>query len=489
MTPAQQKIVGYRETPAKMVWEEFHVEPDKWQVAALDAFASKDAKKRRISMQACAGPGKSAVESWIGWNFLLCYGRQGQHPKGAAVSITSDNLKDNLWPEFKKWQERSNILKTAFTWTHERIFANDHKDTWFLSARSWSKTADAEEQGRTLSGLHSEFVLILMDESGEIPVAVGKTGEQALGNCEFGKIVQAGNPTSKDGMLFFAYQNPHLWHVIPVTGDPQDPNRSPRVSIEWATEQIATYGRDNPWVMSLILGLFPPNAINSLLAIEEVQSAMARALQPADFDWAQKRLGIDVARGGLDATSIVPRQGLMSAMPVQMRTNRGNDVAARAALAKSRWDWEMAFVDDTGGYGGSVIDSMIQYGMNPVPVNFSGKADDPRYFNKRSEMWFRMADWVKRGGMLPKYPPYVRQLTTPTYTFQNGKFRLEEKDMIKKRLGFSPDDADALALTFAITEMPGAQSPQGQADRRTGSRVDHDYDPIAAYKKEIGIES
>lgn len=472
-----------------MVYEEFKVTPDKWQERALDAFASADAGKRRISMQACAGPGKSAVESWIGWNFLGCYGRGGQHPKGAAVSITSDNLKDNLWPEFKKWQERSNFFKTAFTWTHERIFANDHKDTWFLSARSWSRTADAEEQGRTLSGLHSEFVLILMDESGEIPTAVGKTGEQALGNCEFGKMVQAGNPTSKDGMLYFAAQNPQLWHVIPVTGDPEDPERSPRVSVEWAREQIATYGRDNPWVMSLILGLFPPNAINSLLSIEEVNAAMDRVLKPADFDWAQKRLGIDVARGGLDATAIVPRQGLMSAAPVQMRTNRGNEVAARVALAKSRWDWEMAFVDDTGGYGGSVIDSLIQFGMSPVPVNFAGKADDPRYFNKRSEMWFRMADWVKRGGMLPKYQPYVRQLTTPTYTFQLGKFRLEEKEMIKKRLGFSPDDADALALTFAIAEMPGAHSPEAQAQAARGQHTKTDYDPIAAYKKELGIEN
>lgn len=469
-----------------MVYEEFKVEPDKWQERALDAWASNDPTMRRISMQACAGPGKSAVESWIGWNFLGCYGRAGQHPKGAAVSITSDNLKDNLWPEFKKWQERSEFFKKAFTWTHERIFANDHKDTWFLSARSWSKTADAEEQGRTLSGLHSEFVLILMDESGEIPVAVGKTGEQALGNCEFGKIVQAGNPTSKDGMLFFAHQNPHLWHIIRITGDPQDPERSPRVSVEWATEQIATYGRDNPWVMSLILGQFPPSAINSLLSIEEVQAAMKRVLQPADFDFAQKRLGIDVARGGLDATSLVPRQGLMSGTPVKMHTNRGNDVAARAALAKSRWDWEMCTVDDTGGYGGSVIDSMIQYGMNPIPVNFAGKADDPRYFNKRSEMWFRMADWVKRGGMLPNFMPYVRQLSTPTYSFHLGKFRLEEKDMIKKRLGFSPDDADALALTFAIVEMPGSKTPEGMAEERR-NKVETDYDPIAAYRKELGI--
>ena len=66
----------------------------------------------------------------------------------------------------------------------------------------------------------------------------------------------------------------------------------------------------------------------------------------------------------------------------------------------------------------------------------------------------KMAEWVKNGGALPNIPELVSELTTPTYTFTNGKFVLEEKDQIKIRLGRSPDLADALALTFAIVDMP-----------------------------------
>jgi hypothetical protein len=48
-------------------------------------------------MQACAGPGKSAVLAWCGWWFLSVQGSRGEHPKGIALSITGDNLKANLW--------------------------------------------------------------------------------------------------------------------------------------------------------------------------------------------------------------------------------------------------------------------------------------------------------------------------------------------------------------------------------------------------------
>src|SRR3989304_4145199 len=108
------------------------------------------------------GPGETAVLAWCGLNFLCCYTGKGEHPKGAAVSITRDNLRDNLWPELAKWQARSQFLSQAFTWTAEKLFANDHPETWFIAARSWSKTANTEEQGRALSGLHSQFVLYLI---------------------------------------------------------------------------------------------------------------------------------------------------------------------------------------------------------------------------------------------------------------------------------------------------------------------------------------
>lgn len=474
---ARQRIKAWRENPCLFVWENFGEQPDAWQRKVLEAFPSMEPQQQRISMQACAGPGKTAVLAWCGWNFLACYGDRDDHPKGAAVSVTQDNLKDNLWPEFAKWQGRSEFLKTAFTWTKERIFATDHPETWFMSARSWSKSANPEEQGRTLSGLHSKYVLGMVDESGDVPPTVLKAGEQALSTGpKFGKLLQAGNPTSLDGMLYAAATAlAHMWTVIRITGDPDDPDRSPRIDIAWAREQIRTYGRDNPWVMSYILGMFPPTSLNTLLGPDEVAAAMKRDYKPDAFEWAQKRLGIDAARFGDDKWVIFPRQGLMAFRPVDMRNARSNDIAARVVLAKNRWGSEREFFDDTGGYAAGAIDYLIQGGHAPVGINFAGKAIDPRFYNKRAEMWFTMAEWVKRGGALPNVPELVAELVTPTYTFRAGKLILEEKDQIKVRLGRSPNYADALALTFAEPDMPANLRLPGQ---RSDGRARAEFDPF-----------
>lgn len=453
MTPGQARIKRWRDDPVYFVQSEFRVEPDKWQVEALREFA--DLAKQRISLQACAGPGKTAVLAWCGWNFLSCYGSKGEHPNGAAVAITSDNLKDNLWKELAVWHGRSEFLKHAFTWTKERIFAKDHPETWFLSARSWPKTADPEEQGRTLSGLHSQFVLYLIDESGDIPIPILRSAEQGLSNCTWGKIMQAGNPTSQTGILYHAsVSQRHMWKVIPITGDPDDPNRSTRISIEWAREQIKLYGRDNPWVMAYILGQFPNAAINSLLTVEEVNASMHRHLTTDKYDWSQKRLGIDAARFGFDPWVIFPRQGLAAFRPVVMMGPRSEEVAARVAKAKADWGSEMEFFDDTGGYASGAIDSMIVAGHSPIPVNFSGKATDPRFYNKRSEMAFQCANWIKKGGAMPNMPEIVKEFVAPKYWFDKGKFRLEDKGQIVKRLNHSTNFLDSLGLTFAVVDMP-----------------------------------
>jgi len=428
----------WRHNPKEYVYDMFGVDPDLWQVDALEALG--DPAKQRIALQASAGVGKSTILAWAGWYFLTCWGTKGEHPKGAAISITGDNLRDNFWSEMSKWQAKSPFLMKAFTWNTERIYANDHPQTWFLSARSFSKTANAEEQGRVLSGLHSKYVLYLIDESGDINPSVLRAAEQGLSGVEWGKILQAGNPTSHSGMLYAAAtQLRHMWHVIKITSDPDDPKRSPRVDIEYAREQIKLYGRENPWVKSYILGEFPDTALNTLLGPDEVEAAMGKHLREDQYSFAQKRLGIDCARFGSDDTVIFPRQGLASFKPVVMKNARSNEIAARVAAAKYKWGSELELVDGTGGFGSGVIDSLIQAGHSPVEVQFSGKAVDSRYANKRAEMWFLMSEWIKRGGALPRDAQLARELTAPTYTFQNGKFLLEPKEQIKKRLGFSPD--------------------------------------------------
>lgn len=479
---AVSRLKVWRRDAVLFVREIFGAEPDEWQKEALRAWTSDAPRDKRVVLQACAGPGKSTVLAWFAWHFLMCQGDSGKHPQAFAVSITGDNLRDGFWKETAVWRNRSPELQKAFEWQKEQIFSRDHPETWWLRARTFSKSADPAAQGRTLSGLHSPYIAYFVDESGDMPPSVGQSAEQGLGNCEWGKIAQAGNPTNLSGMLYqSANTQAHLAHVIPITGDPDDPQRSPRVSIEWAQEQIQLYGRENPWVMAFILGKFPPASLNALFGPDEVRESMSRGLRAEQYEFAQKRLGVDVARFGDDKTVIFPRQGLRAFMPVVMRGAKTHEIGARIAVAKAKWGSEVELIDSTGGWAAGVEDSCSLAGIPLVPVNASSNAFDPRYFNRRSEVAFLASQWVKNGGALPNYPALIPQLSAITYYFDKGKLRVLEKAQIKQQLnGMSPDETDAFFLTFALPDMPGSMGfPESFfAGQRHQTR--HEYDPLAA---------
>jgi phage terminase large subunit len=465
LTQAQSKIRLWRENPPAFVREVFGVTPDEWQDDVLAAFPSQ----QRVAMKACKGPGKTAVEAWLGWNFLLTR----PHPKIAATSITKDNLADNLWTEMAKWQHRSPLLKATFEWTKTRIFAKEHPETWWMSARTWSKGADKDEQSNTLAGLHADYILFILDESGGIPDAVMVSAEAALSSCVEGHIVQAGNPTHLEGPLYRACTTERrLWHVTEITADPDDPRRTPRVKIEWAREQIEKYGRDNPWVLVNVFGRFPPSSLNTLIGPDAVQEAMTRHYNVSDYGHAGRVLGVDVARFGDDSSIIFPRQGIVAFQPLQYRNINGTQGAGAVARKWEDWDADACFVDDTGGYGASWIDNLRSLGRAPIGVGFANSPRDPRYVNKRAEMAFECVEWINRGGALPPIPELTAALTQTTYTFKGDKMLLEPKDTVKVKLGYSPDHFDGLILTFAHPVQRKSAYPAAAVNRR--HKIDYD---------------
>jgi hypothetical protein len=127
------QFATWREHPAQMVRELFGVEPDPWQVEALERFPHS----QRLCMKASKGVGKTAVEAWLIWNFLLTR----PHPKIAATAITGPNLADNLWTELALWRSKSELLRSQFEWTKTRIFAKSAPETWWCSARTCPQNA------------------------------------------------------------------------------------------------------------------------------------------------------------------------------------------------------------------------------------------------------------------------------------------------------------------------------------------------------------
>jgi hypothetical protein len=83
-------------------------------------------------------------------------------------------------------------------------------------------------------------------------------------------------------------------------------------------------------------------------------------------------------------------------------------------------------------------------------VNGGNQSLNPRFLNKRAEMWWGMKEFIEGLSELPKDQDLKEELTCVEYDFTDkGRVRLDRKTDIMETYGFSPDRADALALTFA----------------------------------------
>jgi phage terminase large subunit len=467
------------------------LELDRWQRRGLrslvqhepgecgDATCSGQAHQR-IAFRACKGPGKSAEEAWIGWWRLSCW----RYSKGIAVSITGDNLKTNLWAELARWQRYSPLLMRLFEHKAEVIESRDHK-TWKLEARAFPQDADKSKQAETLAGLHGPGVFVLLDEVGSFPIGV-LSAAHAIFNVKEDNalLVASGNATSMDGALYhICTVEAARWHVIVITGDPDDPDRSPRIDIDEARAQIAMYTRADHVVMVNILSQFPPRGSNKLLGPDDITAAEKRAIPRGAHEGQPWVWGIDVAAEGDDACKLYKRQGPIAMPP---RTWRGLPTdhfvlaiiqefhdAVRARRAPKR-----IFIDK-GGLGRGPYDTLrTALGDIVVGVDFGESAlDDTQYADRRTEMYCLAAKWIREVGSIPVVPELRRDLTKPTigvvaHTSKGTRRKLQsKKDMGKP----SPDDSDGLALTFAEPVLSDV------IERRLGmssSPMPSDFDPF-----------
>lgn len=200
---------------------------------------------------------------------------------------------------------------------------------------------------------------------------------------------------------------------------------------------------------------FTASTEDQLISISDVVEAMDRYKEqeykgdPKSAYGENLVLGVDVARTGGDRSVIFLRCGLRAELVVQFYSKDLNQVADAVKKAYEHYRPSAIYIDGTG-LGSGVVDIVRARHVPCFDVNFSSASSDPIYNNKRTEIWCRMAQWVKDKGCLnPECSGLKVDLCAPCYErSENGVYSLESKKDIKRRLGMSPDLGDALALTF-----------------------------------------
>ena len=178
-------------------------------------------------------------------------------------------------------------------------------------------------------------------------------------------------------------------------------------------------------------------------------------------------LGVDVARYGLDQSVIAPRQG-MKVYPLQVFSGIDTQELTGQVLTAARKHNAKHIKVDVIGMGAGVVDPLKAAGAPVIPVNVGSASDvldddgNKVYVNLRAELW-----WALREALDPKNPEplalppdddLLGDLAAPTYKITGkGQTQRSRQGRDQKRLGHSPDRADAVMLTFAplgITELP-----------------------------------
>ncbi len=161
----------------------------------------------------------------------------------------------------------------------------------------------------------------------------------------------------------------------------------------------------------------------------------------------------DVARYGVDETVIY---NLIDNKVVgqQIYGMKPADTTAAQILKMAVDNRSELITIDGDGFGGGVVDfvrSLLKDNHNKrlhvLEINSGKKASqDTKYVNARAEMWFYAADlFAEQKVCIPKDHLLINDLASVKYfSVENGRFKLESKRDVRKRISRSPDRADAL---------------------------------------------
>lgn len=178
---------------------------------------------------------------------------------------------------------------------------------------------------------------------------------------------------------------------------------------------------------------------------------VAKARKARDLDAVgMKIMGVDPAEYGDDSTGVAWRQGRVAKKLDSWHGLGTMETVGKVGLLADRLKPDAICVDATG-IGTGVADRLTELGYPVVRVHFGGAAiDDKRYVICRDEMWGEMNEWLQDlPASIEDDDDLAAQLTSVQYTHDSKRrIKLEPKEKMKDRGLRSPDDADALALTF-----------------------------------------
>lgn len=423
------------------------------------------------------GVGKSALSAWIP-QFILS---TRPHSKGIVTANTSPQLETKTWGEIAKWFKLL-ITQEWFNITSGRgamkLYHRQHAESWRLDGMAWR-----ENQPEAFAGLHAatSTAFYIFDEASGVPRSIFETAQGGLTDGE-PMMFLFGNGTKTSG---YFYETHHRLRDYFKPRLQVDSRQAARSNKELLQRWIEAEGIESDFVKVRVLGQFPSQSSTQLIAADVVDAAMKRELSANVTDALV--MTVDVSRFGDDKTVIRFRQGRDGAVFPKVKFGKMDTMQTAARVAElAHRHLPDAIVIDGGGVGGGVVDRVRQLRLpNVYEFNFGGKSPQPlKARNYGAYCWLKMRDWLREGGRVEKDEDLKSELTAREYFYDlHNAVQLESKDDLKDRGEASPDDADALAMSFMYDWGPREATQTERAFSGKGFEVNaggtEDYDPFA----------
>ena len=416
--------------------------PDTWQeeqmLRVAEQIQENPRKTIRESIASGHGIGKSTEVAWI----ILWAMSTRPHLNGVVTANTTTQLSTKTWRELSLWHKRM-INRHWFKWTATKFFHTEHPETWFCAA-----IPNTEHNSEAFAGLHARHVLLMYDEASGIPDVIWEVSEGAMTTPGAMWFVY-GNPTKNTGRFRECFSSEkHRWNTQQI--DSRDCKMTNKKELK---EWVKTYGEDSDFCRVRIKGEFPRAGSMQFIRSDIVDYAMVWEAAYETYYLMPIVMGVDVARYGEDKTIMIVRQGRKILEMVKFRKISTMQTVAQVVRLIRQYSPAMTFVDVVG-VGAGVVDRLHQLGHDVLGVNAgTSPHDGDVYYNKRVEMWDDMRSWLAAGADIPNDQELRSSLIGIEYGFTDAKsgelMRLERKQDMKKRGLDSPDEGDALAMTFA----------------------------------------
>lgn len=463
-------VQEYFDHPAKfaaecLVWPkgESHTA---YQIEISDALP----EKKRVCVRAPHGVGKTAMAAITVIWFALTRDAQGEDWKIPTTASSWRQLTKYLWPEIHKWLRRVRWDKVGRSALKENYELLDQS----IKLKNGEAFALASDQPALLEGAHAKNLLYILDEAKTIPDETWDAVEGAfsVGECMALAFSTPGEPSGRFYEIQKRAKGFEDWWTRYITLD--EAVKSGRVSAKWARQRERQWGTDSAAYQNRVLGNFASNDEDGIIPLAAIERANARWQAMADA--AEKKgddevwgdllgIGADIGRGG-DPTVLA---NLYKNNTIRsLDHSRSKNLMEVTGILRGRLQrhLEARSVIDLIGIGAGVFDNLREdddLAERVIPFN-AGSATDLKdasgelgFVDLRSAAWWNAREMLLDPSVQVALPPddkLTGDLTAPRSKIQSGgKIKVESKDDIRKRIGRSTDDGDAVIMILMLAKL------------------------------------